>query len=148
MPMAAPEILPISARPPGLIQRLSNGCGGDQRVPVGHSDVKSIMIYTRVLNRGQCRRGRSILMSPYVPDRGDLELLDGYAVSGVILSDQLKSLDWRSRKVKFIERASSDVMAMASVSVLAKASIQGLSMVTARTLVSGVSVRGWVGGEN
>ena len=29
-------------------------------------------------------------------------LPDGYAVSGVVLSDQLKSLDWRSRKVKFI----------------------------------------------
>ena len=39
----------------------------------------------------------------------EVELPDGYDVSGVVLSDQLKSLDWRSRKVNFIERASSDV---------------------------------------
>jgi len=42
----------------------------------------------------------------------EVEIPDGSAVSGVVLSDQLKSLDWRSRKVKFIERTSSDVMAM------------------------------------
>jgi mRNA interferase MazF len=45
-------------------------------------------------------------------------LPDDYAVSGVVLSDQLKSLDWRSRKVKFIQRVSSDVMAMVSARVL------------------------------
>ena len=39
-------------------------------------------------------------------------LPDVYSVSGVVLSDQLKSLDWRTRKAKFIERISSDVMAM------------------------------------
>ena len=39
----------------------------------------------------------------------EVEPPDGYDVSGVVLSDQLKSLDWRSRKVNFIERASSDV---------------------------------------
>ena len=48
----------------------------------------------------------------------EVELPDGYAVSGVVLSDQLKSLDWRSRKVKFIERASSDVIAMVTARVL------------------------------
>jgi mRNA interferase MazF len=42
----------------------------------------------------------------------EVELPDGYDVSGVVLSDQLKSLDWRSRKVNFIERASSDVRAL------------------------------------
>jgi hypothetical protein len=31
------------------------------------------------------------------------EVPKGYAVSGVGLSDQLKSLDWRLRQVKFIE---------------------------------------------
>jgi len=36
----------------------------------------------------------------------------GYAICGVVMSDQLKSIEWRSRKVKFMERASSDVMAM------------------------------------
>jgi mRNA interferase MazF len=39
-------------------------------------------------------------------------------VSGVVLSDQLKSLDWRTRKAKFIERISSDVMAMVTARVL------------------------------
>ena len=48
----------------------------------------------------------------------EVVLPDGYAVSGVVLSDQLKSLDWRSRKVKFIQRVSSDVMAMVSARVL------------------------------
>jgi mRNA interferase MazF len=48
----------------------------------------------------------------------EVELLDGYAVSGVVLSDQLMSLDWRSRNVKFIERLTPDVMAMVTARVL------------------------------
>jgi mRNA interferase MazF len=48
----------------------------------------------------------------------EVRLPDKSAVSGVVLSDQLKSLDWRSRKVKFIERASSVVMAMVTARVL------------------------------
>ena len=48
----------------------------------------------------------------------EVRLPDGSAVSGVVLSDQLKSLDWRSRKVKFIERTSSDVLAMVSARML------------------------------
>ena len=48
----------------------------------------------------------------------EVELPDGTAVSGVVLSDQLKSLDWRTRKVKFIEWISSDVMAMVTARVL------------------------------
>jgi len=48
----------------------------------------------------------------------EVQLPDGSAVGGVVLSDQLKSLDWRLRKVKFIERASSDVMAMVTARVL------------------------------
>ncbi|MCS5693679.1 type II toxin-antitoxin system PemK/MazF family toxin [Cyanobium sp. FGCU-6] len=41
----------------------------------------------------------------------EAQLPEGSAVNRVVLSDQLKSLDWRSRKVKFIERVSSDVKA-------------------------------------
>ena len=48
----------------------------------------------------------------------EVQLPDESSVSGVVLSDQLKSLDWRSRKVKFIERASSDIMAMVTARVL------------------------------
>jgi mRNA interferase MazF len=48
----------------------------------------------------------------------EVELPDGYAVRGVVLSDQLKSLDWRSRNVKFIERISSDIMVMVIARVL------------------------------
>ena len=48
----------------------------------------------------------------------EVQLPDGSAVSGVVLSDQLKSLDWRIRKVKFIERISSVVMAMVTARVL------------------------------
>jgi mRNA interferase MazF len=36
----------------------------------------------------------------------EVEVPDGFAFRGVVLSDHLKSLDWRSRKVEFIERAS------------------------------------------
>ena len=48
----------------------------------------------------------------------EVKLPDVYVVSGVVLSDQLKSLDWRSRKAKFIVRVSFDVMAMVSARVL------------------------------
>ena len=48
----------------------------------------------------------------------EVELPDGYAVSGVILSDQVKSLDWRSRKARLIDRVSSDVIAMVIARVL------------------------------
>ncbi|MCP9774038.1 endoribonuclease MazF [Cyanobium sp. WAJ14-Wanaka] len=48
----------------------------------------------------------------------EVRLPDGYVVGGVVLSDQIKSLDWRSRKASFIERASSDVMAMVFARVL------------------------------
>jgi mRNA interferase MazF len=49
-----------------------------------------------------------------------LEVLlpDGCSVSGVILSDQLKSLDWRTRKAKFIQRISSDTRALVTARVL------------------------------
>jgi mRNA interferase MazF len=45
-------------------------------------------------------------------------LPDGCSVGGVVLSDQLKSLDWRTEKVKFIERISLDLMAMVTARVL------------------------------
>ena len=48
----------------------------------------------------------------------EMQLHEGSAVSGVVLSDQLKSLDRRSRKVKFIVRASSDIIAMVTARVL------------------------------
>lgn len=42
----------------------------------------------------------------------EVQLPEGSAVSRVVLSNQLKSLNRRSRKVKFLERASSDVIAI------------------------------------
>lgn len=48
----------------------------------------------------------------------EVELPHEYDVSGVVLSDQLKSLDWRSRKAKLIGRVSSDVVAMVTARVL------------------------------
>jgi mRNA interferase MazF len=48
----------------------------------------------------------------------EVKLPDGYSVSGVVLSDQLKSLDWRSRKAELIARVSSDVIAMVTSRVL------------------------------
>ena len=48
----------------------------------------------------------------------DVELPAGLSVSGVILSDQLRSLDWRSRRSELICRAPKDIIA----EVIAKAS--------------------------
>ena len=48
----------------------------------------------------------------------EVELPDRYAVSGVILSDQVKSLDGRSRKARLIDRVSPDVIAMVIARVL------------------------------
>ena len=48
----------------------------------------------------------------------EVKLPDGYAVSGVILCDQVKSLDWRSRKARLIDRVSPDVIAMVIARVL------------------------------
>jgi len=45
-------------------------------------------------------------------------LPDGCSVSGVLLADQPKSLDWRTRKAKFIERISSDTIALVTARVL------------------------------
>ena len=35
----------------------------------------------------------------------EVQLIDEMTTSGVILSDQVKSFDWRSRRAKFVERA-------------------------------------------
>jgi mRNA interferase MazF len=120
------------------------------------------------IDMGGCRRSRNVLMSAYVPNRGDLVWLEftpqagseqrgrmpalvlspkiyngkvgltlfcpvtfklkgypfevklpgGTAVRGVVLSDQLKSLDWRSVNVQFIDRVFLDVMAMVTARVL------------------------------
>jgi len=36
--------------------------------------------------------------------------LEGKKVSGAVLSDQVKSLDWKARKVKYIEKGPMDVL--------------------------------------
>ena len=48
----------------------------------------------------------------------EVALPEGSGVFGVVLSDQLKSLDWRARKAKLIERASSEVLAMVTARIL------------------------------
>jgi mRNA interferase MazF len=45
-------------------------------------------------------------------------LSESSRVVGVVLADQLKSLDWRARKAKLIERASPDVLAMVTARLL------------------------------
>ncbi|MGV0027091.1 endoribonuclease MazF [Phormidesmis priestleyi] len=42
--------------------------------------------------------------------RFEVPLLEGMATSGVILSDQVKSFDWRSRRVKFVEKAPDELV--------------------------------------
>ena len=48
----------------------------------------------------------------------EVQLPYGDTVSGVVLSDQVKSLDWRSRNAKLIGRVSSDVLTMVTARVL------------------------------
>ena len=48
----------------------------------------------------------------------EVALPEGIGVVGVVLADQLKSLDWRARKAKLIERASPEVQAMVTARIL------------------------------
>ncbi len=48
----------------------------------------------------------------------EVVLPEGSGVVGFVLADQLKSLDWRARKAKLIEHASSDVLAMVTARIL------------------------------
>ncbi len=48
----------------------------------------------------------------------EVALPEGSGVVGVVLADQLKSLDWRARKAKLIERASSELLAMVTARIL------------------------------
>lgn len=41
----------------------------------------------------------------------EVPLPDKQIVAGVIMSDQIKSLDWQSRKAKFVEKVSPNIMA-------------------------------------
>ncbi len=40
----------------------------------------------------------------------EVALTDGMITSGVVLADQMKSLDWKVRKVLFVEKAQPDVV--------------------------------------
>lgn len=40
----------------------------------------------------------------------EVQIPEGLKVSGVILADQLKSLDWKARRAKFCYKVSSDVL--------------------------------------
>ena len=50
----------------------------------------------------------------------EVELPQGHTVSGAVLADQVRSLDWRSRNAKLIESASADLVqiVVAKVSAL------------------------------
>ena len=48
----------------------------------------------------------------------EVSLPEGSGVVGVVLADQLKSLDWRARKARLIERASPDVLEMVTARIL------------------------------
>lgn len=45
--------------------------------------------------------------------------LTGKKIQGAVLSDHLKNLDWKSRKAKFIEKASEDVVKDCSLKISA-----------------------------
>ena len=48
----------------------------------------------------------------------EVALPEGSGVVGVVLADQLKSLDWRARKAKLIKHASCVVLAMVTARIL------------------------------
>ena len=48
----------------------------------------------------------------------EVALPEGNGVVGVVLADQLKSLDWRARKAKLIQSASYEVLAMVTARIL------------------------------
>ena len=48
----------------------------------------------------------------------EVALPAGGCVLGVVLADQLKSLDWRARNASLIERASAEVLAMVTARIL------------------------------
>jgi mRNA interferase MazF len=48
----------------------------------------------------------------------EVVLSEGGGVIGVVLADQLKSLDWRARKAKLIEQASSQILTMVTARIL------------------------------
>lgn len=48
----------------------------------------------------------------------EVVLPEGSGVIGVVLADQLKSLDWRARKAKLMERASYELLAMVTARIL------------------------------
>jgi mRNA interferase MazF len=45
--------------------------------------------------------------------------IEGKKIQGAVLSDHLKNLDWKSRKAKFIERASEEVVKDCSLKISA-----------------------------
>lgn len=45
--------------------------------------------------------------------------ISGKKISGVVLSDHLKNLDWKVRKAKFIEKASKEVVEQSSMKISA-----------------------------
>jgi mRNA interferase MazF len=45
-------------------------------------------------------------------------LFGGSKISGAILSDQLRSLDWQARKVRFIEKAPADILKKVQKNIL------------------------------
>ncbi len=40
----------------------------------------------------------------------EVEISEGMQTTGVVLSDQVKSFDWRSRQVKFVERVTDELV--------------------------------------
>lgn len=40
----------------------------------------------------------------------EVELLEGMKTIGVVLSDQIKSFDWKARKIKFVEKAPTELL--------------------------------------
>ncbi|OKH28454.1 type II toxin-antitoxin system PemK/MazF family toxin [Chroogloeocystis siderophila] len=42
--------------------------------------------------------------------RFEVQLTDGMQTTGVILSDQIKSFDWKARQARFVEKASAELV--------------------------------------
>lgn len=74
--------------------------------------------YTRpaiILSPARYNRMSSLaLMCPVTSQskglRFEVPLLDGMQTTGVVLSDQIKSFDWKARSAKFVEKAPAELV--------------------------------------
>ena len=65
--------------------------------PIKYNRMASLVLACRITSKA---KGLSF----------EVPLVEGMQTKGVVLSDQIKTLDWKARKVKFVESVSQDLI--------------------------------------